>query len=193
MPDYRFQHFKGLITKSEIRSIVIAKLQLTRKDHIFWDVGAGSGSVSIEVAHLIPRGQVTAIEKNPGRIKDIYANMATFNKRNIQVINQPFPFEDPVLPPPDRIFVGGGGQDLEAIITHGCERLEPRGIMVVNTVLLQNMILSMDLLQERGFEPELLQVMVSKSTAMPFGERLSPLNPVWILSGRKPLTKVTDT
>ncbi len=186
MDDHLFSHSKGLITKSEVRAVCLAKLCLNRKDHILWDIGAGSGSVSIEASALIPRGKVFALEKNHGRISDINDNITRFNCANISVHNLKFPEQARDLPRPDRIFIGGGGKDLEKILMVCGDRLQENGVVVINTVLIQNTGLAMEILQNLGFHPSMVQIQVSRTKAMPFGDRLEALNPVWIIQGKKP-------
>lgn len=204
MPDDLFFHEKGLITKSEIRAIVLSKLQLNSDNHVFWDLGAGSGSVSIEVSRFIPKGQIFAVEKNERRISDIKKNMVKFrifgsaasenishnnasknDKELMQVVHGELPDAMKHLPDPDRIFIGGGGVDITDIIQKAGERLATNGIMVINTVLVQTMNFAMATLKNMGFHVKLVQVQVSISKQMPFGERLDALNPVWIISGKK--------
>lgn len=193
MPDNLFCHEKGLITKSEIRAIVLSKLELTADDHIFWDLGAGSGSVSIEVSRFIPRGKIFAVERNGDRISDIKKNMERFGvcgedrvgEYMMTVIHGELPDAMKHLPDPDRIFIGGGGKNISEIIRRAGERLATDGIMVVNTVLIQTMNMAMDILKEMAFHVKLVQVQVSASKQMPFGDRLDALNPVWIISGKK--------
>ncbi len=186
MDDDQFQHAKGLITKSEIRSISLSRLKLVRKDHVLWDIGSGSGSVSIEAALAIPGGSVFAIEKNRQRTQDIIHNIKKFRCTNIQVVPQNFPDEAHTLPLPDRIFVGGGGKNLDTVLEAACDCLAENGIIVINTVLIQNMERAFTILENRQFSPAMAQVQVSRSQAMPFGTRLESLNPVWIISGTKP-------
>ncbi|MBF0411311.1 MAG: precorrin-6y C5,15-methyltransferase (decarboxylating) subunit CbiE [Desulfamplus sp.] len=219
MADDLFFHEKGLITKSEIRAVVLSKLQLTSDDHIFWDLGAGSGSVSIEVSKFIPKGKIFAVERNESRILDIKKNMEQFGLSatdsvagqgslitdsraragqdgliidNIAgqgslmtVIHGEILYAMQNLPEPDRIFIGGGGKDIEEIIKRAGERLKTDGVMVINTVLIQTMNMAMDILKTMSFHVKLIQVQVSVSKEMPFGERLDALNPVWIISGKK--------
>lgn len=193
MDDDLFRHSKGLITKSEVRSISISKLKLIRKDHVIWDIGSGSGSVGIEASFQNPWGQVFCIEKNPGRIPDIIQNIQNFNRSNVMVVNQDFPNGVDDLKPPDRIFIGGGGKNLEQILETACTRLKAGGIMVINTVLLETVHIAFSMLEKKQFSPQMVQVQVSRSTAMPFGNRLESLNPVWIISGSKPISKGSST
>lgn len=217
MADDLFFHEKGLITKSEIRAVVLSKLKLTSDDHVFWDLGAGSGSVSIEVSKFIPKGKIFAVERNNRRILDIKKNMEQFglsapdsvagqggliidsragvgglitdNRAGqgslMTVIHGEILYAMEHLPNPDRIFIGGGGRDIEDIVKRAGERLKTDGLMVINTVLIQTMNMAMDILKTMSFHVKLIQVQVSVSKEMPFGERLEALNPVWIISGKK--------
>ena len=186
MEDSLFKHSKGLITKSEIRSITLSKLKLIKKNHVLWDIGSGSGSIGIEASMLIPRGLVYTIEKHPKRVSDIIHNIKKFCRSNIKVLNFSFPEGIEDLRTPDRIFIGGGGESLGQIIKASCEKLAPFGIIVINTVLLQNLETALRLLKEFEFDPRIVQIQVSRSKGMPFGDRLEALNPVWIISGSKP-------
>jgi precorrin-6Y C5,15-methyltransferase (decarboxylating) len=189
MADTMYQHSKGLITKSEIRSISLSKLELVRKDHVLWDIGSGSGSVGIEASFLIPWGQVFAVEKNKERIPNIIHNIQRFNQSNIKIVHLDFPAGDDQLSDPDRIFIGGGGSHLEKIMNTCCLRLKEAGTIVINTILIQNMETAIRVLKQNNFSYEMVQIQVSRSKPMPYGDRLEPLNPVWIISGRKPQSK----
>jgi precorrin-6Y C5,15-methyltransferase (decarboxylating) len=185
MDDSLFRHSKGLITKSEIRSVSLSKLKLLRKDHVLWDIGSGSGSVGIEASFQIPWGHVYAIEKNPARISDIIQNIRNFDCSNVKVVNAAFPDGMDELKPPDRIFIGGGGDDLEQVLTVACEKLADFGVIVVNTVLIQNLNTAIKVMQAKKLHPGVVQIQVSRSKSMPFGERFEALNPVWIVSASK--------
>lgn len=185
MNDSLFKHTKGLITKSEIRSITLSKLKLIKKDHVLWDIGAGSGSVGIEASFLIPWGLVYSIEKNPERISDIIHNIKNFNCSNVKVVNLEFPNDIEELRTPDRIFIGGHGDMIEPIMDICCEKLAPFGAIVVNTVLLQSMDAVLKSLEKHQFKVDMVQIQISRSKAMVNGNRLEAMNPVWIISGTK--------
>ena len=87
------------------------------------------------------------------------------------------------LPRPDRIFIGGGGRDLEKIINAAVTFLKPDGLVVVNTVLMQNIQTATETLQALDFKTSIVQVQISRSQDMPWGDRLEARNPVWIISG----------
>jgi precorrin-6Y C5,15-methyltransferase (decarboxylating) len=182
IPDNYFVHEKGLITKSEIRAISLAKLELL-PEHILWDLGAGSGSVSVEAALLARRGKVIAVEKNPARVNQININMNQFGITNMEVVQALLPDGLAGLPQPDRIFIGGGGRNLAQIIKVAAGFLKPNGIVVINTVLMPNVLKAMETLEALDFKTSMVQAQISHSRKMPWAERLEAQNPVWIVSG----------
>ena len=186
MPEECFAHQNGLITKAEVRAVTLSKLQLIHDHHTFWDLGAGSGSVSIEVSRFIPSGRIYAVEKNGARIPDIQKNMEKFHVNSMTVVEANLPEGINDLPDPDRVFIGGGGANIADIIRAAGKRMAPGGIMVVNTVLIQSMTLTLETLQQLNFKTDLIQMQVSKAKKMPFGERLEAQSPIWIISGMSP-------
>ena len=184
IPDHYFVHEQGLITKSEIRAISLAKLQLLPQ-HVVWDLGAGSGSVSIEAALLVNSGKVYAVEKNPKRVEQIKTNMHQFGITNMTVVQAVLPDGLTGLAEPDRIFIGGGGRNLKAIIQGAVAAMKPDGIVVVNTVLIPNVQTAMETLEALGLKTSMVQAQISHSRRMPWSERLEAQNPVWIVTGSR--------
>ena len=181
-PDTWYDHRGGLITKSEIRAITLSKLQL-ETHHTLWDLGAGSGSISIEAALFIKKGKIIAIEQNLDRIEHIKKNQKQFKVRNLKIVQAILPQGLSRLPRPDRIFIGGGGSNLKAIITAGAKYLKPAGRMVINTVLIPNLQIAMSTLNQLKLKTEVIQVQINRSRQMPWAERFEAQNPVWIISG----------
>jgi len=181
-PDEWFDHHRGLITKSEVRAVALAKLRL-EPGQVFWDLGAGSGSVAIESSLLIGKGRIMAVEKDLRRVEQIKANARRFRVRNLRVVQAVLPAGLARLPKPDRIFIGGGGEALPSIITEAVRHLKPDGIVVINTVLLQSVHSASAALRRLGFATEIVQVQIQRSEPMPWSERLEALNPVWIITG----------
>ena len=124
--DDEFATARKLITKQEVRAVTLAKLQL-QDDLVMWDIGAGSGSVSIEAANLMPNGRIFALEKNGQYLTFLKDNLKKFVARNVKLIEAfaPDGLED--LPDPDRVFIGGSGGMLEEIIEAVEKRLKPDG------------------------------------------------------------------
>ena len=183
-PDSSFEHEKGLITKAEIRAVTLSKLKLYG-GLTMWDLGAGSGSVSIEASLLVKPGLVFAVEKNAARIKQIERNIATFGTVNISTVHGVLPEVLESLPPPDRVFIGGGGRHLTAIIQSALGLLKPDGVLVINTVLLTNLTAALDCLSVSGWRTEVVQLQVCRTKKMPYDQRFSAQNPVWIIRAEK--------
>lgn len=185
MPDDQFDHQNGLITKAEVRVLALSRLQLRPRDTL-WDLGAGSGSLAIEAAVFIRSGLIFAVEQNPERIQQIRRNAARFGVSNLSAVQAVLPEGLEPLPDPDRIFIGGGGRNLGAIIRQAASRLKPGGRMVVNTVLLDTIQSAVAAMQQLGWEADLVQAQISRSQRMPWSLRMTAHNPVWIVSGAKP-------
>jgi len=183
-PDSWYDHEKGLITKSELRPLILAKLRLAT-DHILWDLGAGSGSVALEASLFIKKGKIFALERSPERVEQIQNNRRRFGVDNLSAICADLPRGLADLPRPDRVFIGGGGKDLKTIIDTAARCLKPAGVMVVNTVLIPNVQVALNALKHFGFETEAIQVQINRSREMPWAERLEAQNPVWIISGSR--------
>lgn len=185
MGEDTFEHDRGLITKAEVRVISIAKLKL-EPDLVLWDLGAGCGSVAIEASQYLSRGRVLAVEKSVDRAAMITRNRTTHNVSNLEVICAELPEALTELPEADRVFIGGGGRDLETIIKQAAAKLKPFGIMVVNTVVIENMYAAMRAMESLAMQPDITQVQVSRSHGLPHGSMFKAHNPVWILTGTQP-------
>ncbi|MFW6081613.1 MAG: precorrin-6y C5,15-methyltransferase (decarboxylating) subunit CbiE [Desulfosalsimonas sp.] len=181
-PEENYAHTKGMITKSEVRAVVLSKLRL-KPDHVFWDLGAASGSVAIEASVFVTRGRILAVEKNPGRAADIYENISKYAPGKVEVIEKTLPSAIDELPDPDRVFIGGGGKDLAEITRRAGARLSPGGRMVVNVVVLEHLAGCLAVFEELGFKTDVSQVQVSRSSPMDAGMRLAAQNPVFVVTG----------
>jgi precorrin-6Y C5,15-methyltransferase (decarboxylating) len=182
MPDDAYCHENGLITKSEVRAVTLAKLQL-KPGLTLWDLGAGSGSVGVEASVLLGSGRIIAVEQNAGRVKQIRQNARRYGVYNHEVIQAKLPDGLERLPSPDRIFIGGGGRDLAVIVQSALRYLTPGGVVVINTVLVDNLTRTLDVMEAEGMDAEVVQMQVGKSKTMPWSRRLEAQNPVWIVSG----------
>ena len=183
MPEDWFVHTRGMITKPEVRAVALSKLRLFN-DSVMWDLGAGSGSVGIEAARIAVNGAVTAVEKNERRAEQIRENVRRFNVPNVTVTTAELPEGLDNLPDPDRVFIGGGGGGLAGILERSAKRLRPEGVIVVNTVILENATTAAGTLEELGFNVEVVEVRVSVGRSMPGGRRMTARDPVFIISGK---------
>jgi precorrin-6Y C5,15-methyltransferase (decarboxylating) len=184
MDDDLFDRENGLITKSEVRAVTLSKLAL-RPGQTLWDLGAGSGSVGIEAAALLGPGRIVAVEQKSTRIAQIKANARRLGVFNLDMVQAQLPDGLERLPRPDRIFIGGGGKDLSTIISAAAGYLLPDGVMVVNTVLLDNLTAAVGAMEDAGLETGGAQIQISNSKSMPWSRRFEPQSPVWIITGKK--------
>lgn len=185
LPESLFRHSGGMITKEEFRVISLAKLGLTARS-VVWDIGACSGSVAIEAARLTT-GEVYAIEKDPARCADIEENSKRFKTENLIVVKGEAPAALKGLPSPDAVFIGGGGAGIGGILSHAAGRLKKGGRVVVNAVTIETASKAHEFIMKKGWEGELVLVSVSKSRKAGPLTMLSANNPLFIISGRKPL------
>jgi len=183
LPDHKYIHFENMITHPEVRAIVLSKLRL--RSGVMWDLGAGSGSVGLEAAGLCRELQVHAVEKNPDRLIHLSENIKNEGIGNIiahagdalTMLNE--------LPPPNRIFIGGGGPDL---LLQSFERLLPNGHLVITGITVETVALLNTALPE--YRKELLSISVSRSKELASGDSIwSAENPITIAVFTKPEEK----
>ncbi len=183
MDDDLFDREKGLITKSDVRAVTLSRLAL-KPGQTLWDLGAGSGSVGIEAATLLGPGRIVAVEQKASRVAQIKANARRLGVFNLDGVQARLPDGLERLPRPDRIFIGGGGKDLPAIILAAAGYLPPDGIMVANTVLLDNLTAATGAMETAGLDTTVTQIQISNSKSMPWSRRFVPQSPVWIITGK---------
>jgi precorrin-6Y C5,15-methyltransferase (decarboxylating) len=176
---------KGLITKREVRLLSLAALQL-RPDSIVWDIGAGSGSVSIEAALLAPAGRVYAIEVDPEGVEICRENARNHGVDNIRVVAGRAPEALAELDSPDAVFVGGSKGSMETIVDTALERLRPGGRLVANAVTLENAGEIYQSLRRRGLVPDVTLLQVSRSEPLAHYQRYEALNPIQMFAVTRP-------
>jgi precorrin-6Y C5,15-methyltransferase (decarboxylating) len=176
------EHQRGLITKAEVRAVVLAKLELY-PGLILWDVGAGCGSVGLEASLLMPGGRVIAVEQDQGRAAQIRANGDKFGVGHLSVVCGQAPGCLAELPDPQRVFIGGGGQDLPAILKEVLGRVDQEGRVVLTATLLETLDTARAVLTAAGWEMEVVQLQLSRSRPLAGGIFMQALNPVWIVTG----------
>jgi precorrin-6Y C5,15-methyltransferase (decarboxylating) len=182
--DDEFTTARKLITKQEIRAVTLAKLQI-QNDLVLWDIGAGSGSVSIEASNLMPNGKVFALEKNPQYLTFIRENLKKFAAKNVMLVEAYAPEGIDELPNPDRVFIGGSGGMLDDIIDAVDKRLKPDGVIVLNAVTLDTLTKAVEFLEDHGYTVEVTCVNVSKTVSLTEYKMFEAHNPVYIISARR--------
>ena len=173
LPDGRYDHREGMVTKAEVRAVALGKLSLPAAG-VLWDVGAGSGSVSVECARLAPGLRVVAVERRPDDAARARANAASAGVA-VEVVEGEAPGCLEPLPDPDRVFVGGGGL---ACLDAALARLRPGGRVVATYAALDRAAAAFDRLGH------LVELGVSRGRPLPGGGvRLAAENPVFVAWG----------
>ncbi|QZN93084.1 decarboxylating cobalt-precorrin-6B (C(15))-methyltransferase [Limosilactobacillus panis] len=184
MRDEDFLRNRVPMTKSEVRAISIDKLGLGNK-RSFLDIGAGTGSVSVQAAHDFKKLAVTAIEMNPDGIDIIKQNIKKFNLTNINLVTGTAPIDIPDQQY-DAIFVGGSGSQLARIINFASGHLPVGGTIVLNFILFENAMQVEKLLEKAGFKNiEMVEVGVLRWHQLGKGHFFKPNNPTIIVSANK--------
>ncbi|MBM9520620.1 precorrin-6y C5,15-methyltransferase (decarboxylating) subunit CbiE [Desulforhopalus vacuolatus] len=181
LTEEEIHHSRGLITKSEVRAATLHALRLPRHG-IFWDVGAGSGAVSIEAARINPQLTVFAVEHKEEEIANIKANIRRFRCFNIVPVFGRAPQALAGLPTPNRIFVGGSSGALEDIVKTAAEFLPEDGRIVINGVLAKTVETAPLLLTTHSFTVESARLSV---TRVDHAGKTTEFNPITITTGIK--------
>jgi precorrin-6Y C5,15-methyltransferase (decarboxylating) len=170
------------MTKSEIRSVSISKLQL-RPGDVIYDVGAGTGSVSVEMALQAREGRVYAVEYDEEALGLIRRNAEQFGAWNLNVIEGKAPGALEDLPAPDRAFIGGSGGNLAEILELLTKR-NPRIRVVVNAITLETMAEAVSQFSRLGFaDVDIVQIFAARGKAAGNYHMMQGQNPVFIISG----------
>ena len=188
LPDDAFEQrrpLRGQITKREVRAVSLYLLGI-REDSLVWDIGAGTGSVSVEAGLIAHRGGVYAVERDPEGIDLLRHNVERLSGSNVKVVQGEAPGALDSLPDPDSVFIGGSGGRLTQILDAAVRRLNPGGSVVVNLAVLDRTLETYNHLKENGMAVELTTVNASRGKEMPDGSvRLEALNQVFIVSARR--------
>jgi precorrin-6B C5,15-methyltransferase / cobalt-precorrin-6B C5,C15-methyltransferase len=181
--DSAFAHQRGMITKRDVRLAALARLELAGS-LVLWDIGAGSGSVAIEAANVYPDIDAFAVEKNFKRFTELKKNIKNFSLPNVTAIHGSAPAACTDLPSPDRIFIGGSGGDLAAILQQAKLRLRAGGTIVVNCVLMDSLDIVVACFKKWNWCYEVTSMQLSHLSSGKKPEMLRAENPVFIIQGR---------
>jgi precorrin-6B C5,15-methyltransferase / cobalt-precorrin-6B C5,C15-methyltransferase len=173
LPEDAFEHRDSMITKAEVRALILARLG-PGPGRVIWDVGAGSGSVAVECARF--GAWVIAVEADQTQCDRIRQN-AAHHGVHLQVCQGRAPEALNGLPPADAVFVGGGDR---AVLAAAVKTANP-GRVVVTLAAVQRVGETSDLLTDLGYRPEGVQLQASRLAPLPSGHRLAAQNPVFVL------------
>ena len=184
IPDREFFCAGGVMTKAEVRAVVLGKLAVAPGD-IVWDVGGGSGSVSIEASLFTPAEKIIYIEKKKKRVLEIKKNIKKFNAKNIEVVSGVAPASLKGLPTPNVLFVGGGGQGLASILTYISKRVNSGARVVVNSVTADALATAIAHFKEGDWSYDVVTLNVARSKDVGGLKIMEAGNPVSIITGER--------
>lgn len=182
LQEAEIRHSRGLITKDEVRAASLHKLRLPGQG-VLWDIGGGSGSVSLEAARLAPELAIYTIEKKPEEQENIRHNIKKYGAYSIRLIAGEAPAALAALPDPDRVFIGGSGQRLAEILTLAASRLRPGGRIVVNAVLASTRDSACSTLAQLGYRVECSTLSVQRFQPQLPDSAAQSFNPITIVTG----------
>lgn len=181
LPDEAFERGDVPMTKQEVRAAVLAKLAV-RPEDILWDVGAGTGSVSVELALAAPRGRVYAVECRPEGCALIKANREKFRTRNLVLVEGLAPDALSDLPAPDAVFIGGSKGSLAAIVDAALDK-NPDARICVSAIALETLSAAVAALTARGRTVQVSQIAVSRAKAVGGLHLMMAQNPIYLITG----------
>ena len=187
IPDEYFERTENVpITKEEVRTIQISKARL-KPGQIVYDIGCGSGSISIETAFQVESsGKVLAIDYDENAIELTKKNMDKFGLSNISVILGNAKEKMLELEEADAIFIGGTGGDTKDIVEISQNKLKSGGRIVIGTILIETLYSVLQILDKLQFESvDITQVTIAKSRKTSTGTMMLARNPVTIISATK--------
>ena len=183
--DEKFIRGKAPMTKQEIRILSLAKARIGVSDFVV-DVGAGTGSLSIEAAKIAERGYVFAIDRDAEAVDIITQNAEKFSIDNIIIINAEAPDGLRNVPRIDVAFVGGSGGKLEEILNTIDAKLKSGGRIIVNCITVQTLAASLEYFKNHeSYRYEAIQVQINRMQNLGFYDMSKALNPVYIVTARK--------
>ena len=183
IPDELFIRGDVPMTKQEVRAVALAKLRLTATDTV-WDVGAGTGSVSIEAALVARAGSVWAVERNAAGVRLIRENADAFGCGNVHAVPGAAPEALAKLPVPDAVFVGGSAGELPSIVEAALEK-NSQVRLCVPCVTVETLTEACALLSGSRFKGfEACQVSAARAEAVGSHHLMKAQNPVFLVSAR---------
>lgn len=184
LPDEAFLRGEVPMTKQEIRAAALAKLGV-RPEETLWDVGAGTGSVSVELALAAPRGRVYAVECEPDACTLIRRNQEKFAVKNLILIEGRAPQALEALPAPDAVFIGGTKGGMAAVVDTVLAK-NPHARICISAIALETLSAAIAALTAQGLSAEVTQIAVSRTRPVGRLHLLTANNPIFLITGERP-------
>lgn len=180
MRDEWFIRGKVPMTKSEVRAVSISKLEL-RPGSVLYDIGAGTGSVSIEASLQMEEGHVYAVEQREEAVRLILENQKRFHRKNMTVIHGSAPESLIDLPSPTHVFLGGNGGNMEEIMKLVLEK-NPSVRIVANVIALETLSCLLSMTETLKITAEVVSVQVAKGEKTGQYHLMKAQNPVYVIA-----------
>ena len=187
LPDEAFIRGKAPMTKAEIRMVSLGKLKL-KKDSVCYDVGAGTGSVSVEMALRAYEGSVYAVEKKEDALGLLQENRQKFALDHMEIVAGTAPEALEELPAPTHAFIGGSSGNLKEIVRLLLKK-NPQVRMVINCITLETVGEAMECIRELegedasvSWETEVVQLAVSRSKSVGRYHMMMGENPIYVIT-----------
>ena len=169
------------MTKASVRCCAVGALEI-RRDDVCWDIGCGTGSVSVEMAYRCPTGAVFSFDKKHDATLLTAENSRKFHCDNIKVIEGNAPEILADAPAPDRVFIGGSGGNLSEIFRIISGK-NPDACIVVTAVTLETLNAAVSAFSEISKECSVSQIAVTDTRKIGGYTMLQAQNPVFIIRG----------
>lgn len=182
IPDEEFLRDQVPMTKQEVRTAILAKLAV-EPDDLCWDIGAGTGSVSVELA--LQSRAVWAVEREKKALALLEENRKRFGAWNLRIQEGEAPETLEGLPAPDKVFIGGSGGNLKEILDV-VNSMNPRARVCISAIALETLQTALGALETLGYETEVVQIAVSRARKAGELHLLMAQNPVFLITGERP-------
>lgn len=186
IPDELFERLPGIpLSQRDIRLLLIAQLRI-QPDSVLWDIGAGTGTIPVEVGLLCPHGRIIAVERDEEVANLIRRNCDRFEVKNVEVVEGSAPECLFSLPkPPHRVCIEGG-RPIKTILQEVWRYLLPQGRVVATASNLETLYaVSQSFAELQARNVEVVQSAVNRLETRGFSQSFTAVDPIFILSGEK--------
>ncbi|MBD2034422.1 precorrin-6Y C5,15-methyltransferase subunit CbiT [Leptolyngbya sp. FACHB-321] len=186
IPDDLFERLPGIpMSPREVRLLILSSLRL-KVDSVLWDIGAGTGTISVEAGLLCPKGQIIAIERDEEVANLIRRNCDRFSVDNVEVIEGSAPdCLSTLKQAPDRVCIEGG-RSIKAILNATWQQLEPQGRIVATAATLEGLYqVSESFAELQVRQIEVVQSAVNRLEKRGLNQTFASIDPIFVLSGEK--------